>query len=227
MNITKLKEKINISRRKQLELDKLDLEIAKSTEKFSKLNQEMSKKDGLSEEDIYQIVSSIIESGKLRTKKINLKNPKNKLSEHYYLDTLDKPCRENFNEILKMTKLKKQIIIFFFISTESAGTLYNRLLTTTEIAYYPLTESKDQDKLYAKVITILYKIYQNKQANPEYRYQDFEELHNLLVKFNYLKDTMLHSEEVEECLQEIINSSKEKDLSAGKAKQKTKQQKIF
>ena len=38
MNITNLKEKINISRKKQLELDKLDLEIAKSTEKFSKLN---------------------------------------------------------------------------------------------------------------------------------------------------------------------------------------------
>lgn len=219
MNIRK---KILGTNKKQLELDKLNSEIAKSTERFSKLNQELSKKDNLTKEDLYQITSCIIESGKLRAKKINLRNPKNELFEHYNLDQLDTLCRENFAEIIKMTKLKKYLINDFFVSIQPAGNLYNRLLTTAEIAYYPSTENNEQDELYAKTIAILYEIYQNKQVNLEYRYQDTEELHNLLMKYDYLEDSILCSKEEKACLQEIINSIRGKDLSTNKVKQKTK-----
>ena len=121
-----------------------------------------------------------------------------------------------------MTKLKKYLINDFFVSIQPAGNLYNRLLTTAEIAYYPSTENNEQDELYAKTIAILYEIYQNKQVNLEYRYQDTEELHNLLMKYDYLEDSILCSKEEKACLQEIINSIRGKDLSTNKVKQKTK-----
>ena len=112
-------------------------------------------------------------------------------ASHYELVLVTPKLKEVQQELSKMWKLRGNSLFF---KDEVAKKFISELSMRTQIAEYIIPEDKEIDKLKKEILCktagIYFYIWQVKQTNPDYQYDNVEEWNHLLQAYEIYKDTV-------------------------------------
>ena len=112
-------------------------------------------------------------------------------ASHYELVLVTPKLKEAQQELSKMWKLRGNSLFF---KDEVAKKFISELSMRTQIAEYIIPEDKEIDKLKKEILCktagIYFYIWQVKQTNPDYQYDNVEEWNHLLQAYEIYKDTV-------------------------------------
>lgn len=206
-----------------MNLKKANQKVINATNRIAGINKWIKDNPDVTAPNMYEITDCMIEVGEAFNKK--LKCYGKDVVRNYNISTIDDENKNCTKQFLEMLKLREAGIDDFLKSNKSASKLFNELYDTTLEGHYIIPKENPYIKkeLLDKLMGVMFYIYQVKQTNPNYEYDNRKEFEEMKEMFDIYKSEetdkygqLQYKDSIEKCLESIEKDYKYKETKGSR-----------